>query len=329
MWLGEAIDDAALLRGRGTVGMFEVTVCSDGSFGLDGGAMFGVVPKTLWQQRIAADAENRVTLGTNCVVVRTGQAVVLIETGIGNKQSAKMKAIHKHQEQLPQSLEAAGVRPADVTHVVNTHLHFDHCGWNTTLHADGSATPTFPNARYFCAAGELASGRQQRDRDRVSYLGQNYDPVIAAGQMTLIDAGGAGGFTPDDARLKGPELLPPVTIQTGTEIVPGVYVEVLPGHTPDVLGVHIESKSHGGAAEHACYPSDLMPTTRHLDPTWVMAYDLDPLRCIEERKRFLQRSIPEQWLVLFTHDHQMPAAYLEWNEKGKPVVKTQETGNRK
>jgi glyoxylase-like metal-dependent hydrolase (beta-lactamase superfamily II) len=315
-----AIDDAALVRGRRRVGEFELTICSDGSFLLDGGAMFGVVPKTLWQKRIQADANNCILMGTNCVVVRTGSAVVLIETGIGNKQSEKMKAIQQNQEQLPTSLQVAGVTPDEVTHVVNSHLHFDHCGWNTTLHADGSVTPTFKNARYFAAAGELAHGRLQLDRDKVSYLGPNYDPLIASGQMTLIDLGGARGFTKDDVRLKGPGELPPVEVQTSAEIVPGVWVEEFPGHTPHMFGVHVESVAHGGATEHACYVSDLMPTSRHLDPTWVMGFDLDPLRCIEERKKFLKRAIGEKWLVLFTHDHQVPAAYLGWNDKGKPVV---------
>jgi glyoxylase-like metal-dependent hydrolase (beta-lactamase superfamily II) len=320
-----AIDESALVRGRRLVGDCQITICTDGSFLLDGGAMFGVVPKTLWQQRMAADADNRVRLGTNCVVVQTGAAVVLIETGIGNKQSAKMRGIHQNKELLLESLAAAGVGLDDVTHVVNTHLHFDHCGWNTTLHADGSVTPTFRNARYFAAAGEMASGRLQRDRDRVSYLGPNYDPVIANGQMTLIDVNGAGGFTADDARLKGPEALPPVTIQQTAEITPGVWVEVLPGHTPDVLGVHIEGATQGGvqggAKEHACFASDLIPTSRHLEPTWVMGYDLDPLRCIEERKRFLKRAVAEDWLVLFPHDHEVPMAQLAWNEKGKAVVR--------
>jgi glyoxylase-like metal-dependent hydrolase (beta-lactamase superfamily II) len=298
-------DDSQLVRARLRVGEAEAVVCSDGTFRLDGGAMFGVVPKTLWSQRMAADAENRVLLGLNTVVVRTGAAVVVIETGLGNKVSEKMRGIHQNEARLMASLAAAGVALEEVTHVVNTHLHWDHCGWNTTLHADGSVTPTFPNARYFAAAGELAHGRLQLERDRVSYLGPNYDPVIAAGQMTLIELGGEGG-----AAEAG------VPVQTTAEIVPGVWVESLPGHTASMLGVHVES---GG--EHACYVGDLIPTHHHLDPTWVMGYDLDPLRVIEERKRFLRRAIEERWLVLFTHDHQVPAAYVEWNEKGKPVVR--------
>ena len=308
------------MRARRALGDLELIVCSDGSFLLDGGAMFGVVPKPLWEKRTLADAENRILMGLNTVVVRMGSAVVLIETGIGNKQTAKGREIFQNQERLPASLAAADVRMEEVTHVVNTHLHFDHCGWNTTLGADGVVRPTFPNARYFAAAGELAHGRRQLERDRVSYLAPNYDPLIASGQMTLIDLGGAGGFTAEDVRLRGEDGLPPVRIQTSAEIVAGVWVEAFPGHTASMLGVHIEARSQGGATERACYMGDLFPTHNHLDPTWVMGYDLDPLRCIEERKRFLARAIPERWRVLFTHDHQVPAAYVEWNERGKPVV---------
>lgn len=286
--------DAELVRGRFTLGDFEVTLCSDGTYLLDGGAMFGVVPKTLWSKRTVPDEENRILLGLNTVVVRTGTATILIETGIGNKQSEKMIQIHQNQARLPASLAAAGIRPEEVTHVINTHLHFDHCGWNTTLQPDGSITPTFPNARYFVHEGEVKHGRLQLDRDRVSYLAANYEPLLASGQMTLL-SGRPGSFE--------------------SQIVPGVSVEMFPGHTATMLGVHIQSGDR-----HACYTGDLYPTTHHLDPTWVMGYDLDPLTCIAERKRILAKAIPEQWLVLFTHDHQVPAATLALNDKGKPVA---------
>jgi glyoxylase-like metal-dependent hydrolase (beta-lactamase superfamily II) len=289
-----------LIRAHGTLGDFELTVCTDGTYLLDGGAMFGVVPKTLWQKRIQADEENRILLGLNTVVVRTGKHTIVIETGIGNKQPAKLRQIHQNQELLPASLTAAGVRPEEVDIVINSHLHFDHCGWNTTLHSDGSVTPTFPNARYFAHAGEVAHGHLQLDRDRVSYLSPNYDPLIASGQMTLLTS---------------------EAIRTNSEIVRGVSVELFPGHTAQLLGIHIESKSHAGSTQHACYISDLIPTALHLDPTWVMGYDLDPLTCIAERKRFYERAIPEEWLVLFTHDHHTPMARIIVNEKGKPVVK--------
>jgi len=282
--------DSQLVRARAALGDFELTVCTDGTYLLDGGAMFGVVPKPMWEKRAPADEQNRILLGLNTVVVRTGKHVVVIETGIGNKQSAKMREIQGNQELLPQSLAAAGVRLEEVDVVINTHLHFDHCGWNTTLHGDGSVTPTFPNARYFAHRGEVEHGHLQLDRDKVSYLSPNYDPLVESGQMTLIN-------TPT------------------AEIVPGVSVEVFPGHTAQMMAVHVES-----AGQHACYISDLIPTAMHLDVTWAMGYDLDPVRTIAERKRFYARAIPEQWLVLFTHDHRTPMARIMLNDKGKPVV---------
>jgi glyoxylase-like metal-dependent hydrolase (beta-lactamase superfamily II) len=290
---------AGLVRARAQVGEFELTVCTDGSYRLDGGAMFGVVPKPLWQARMPADERNRILLGLNTVVVRTGKQTVVIETGIGNKQSPKMRAIHCNQELLPRSLAAAGVRMAEVDVVINTHLHFDHCGWNTTLLADGSVVPTFPNARYFAHRGEVEHGHLQLDRDRVSYLSPNYDPLIASGQMTLLNDAG---------------------IAADPEICPGISVEVFAGHTAQMMAVHIESKSHGGGSEHACYISDLIPTSAHLDPTWVMGYDLDPLETIAQRKRFYSRAIPERWLVLFTHDHERPMGRIGLNEKGNPMM---------
>jgi glyoxylase-like metal-dependent hydrolase (beta-lactamase superfamily II) len=314
--------DDSLIRARHILGSLELTVCTDGTFLLDGGAMFGVVPKTLWSLRAPADANNNILLGLNALVLRLESALVIIETGLGNKLSPKLREIHQNHELLPASLAAAGIRPEDVTHVLNTHLHFDHCGWNTTLHPDGSVTPTFPNARYFFAAGELAHGRLQHDRDRVSYLSPNYDPLLASRQLTLLDPHGRGNFTPDDARLRNPEApdLPPPVIQTSLEILPGLTVEPFPGHTADMLAVHIQSRSSGGKAEHAVYTGDLFPTHHHLDPTWVMGYDLDPIRCIDERKRFLSRAIPEDWLLIFPHDHHLPATRVTLNDKGRPVA---------
>jgi glyoxylase-like metal-dependent hydrolase (beta-lactamase superfamily II) len=294
-----------LVRARTSLGDFELTVCTDGTYLLDGGAMFGVVPKTLWQKRIRPNQDNEILMGLNSVVVRTGQHAVVIETGIGNRQTPKMRAIFENQALLLQSYAAAGIDPDEVDIVINTHLHFDHCGWNTTLHPDGSVTPTFRNARYFAHAGEVAHGHLQLDRDRVSYLSPNYDPLIESGQMTLLDIAGIGATA---------------------AICPGISVELFPGHTAQMMGVHIEpprateSRAAPPGRPHACYIGDLIPTAHHLDPTWVMGYDLDPLRTIEERKRFYVRAIPERWLVLFTHDHSTPMARIALNEKGKPVV---------
>ena len=286
------------IRGRTTLGDFEITILSDGWYLLDGGAMFGVVPKTLWQKRAPADENNNILLGLNTVIVRTGKHTVAIETGIGNKLPPKLRDIHAAKEQLPHAFAVAGIRPEAIDVVINSHLHFDHCGWNTTRTPDGAIVPTFPNARYFAHRGEVDHGHLQLDRDAVSYISANYDPLVSSGQMTLLDT-------------KPGEITP---------IVPGISVECFPGHTAQLLAVHIESPGPKSDARHACYISDLIPTSAHLDATWVMGYDLDPVRCIAERKRFYARAIPEQWLVLFTHDHHTPCARITLNDKGKPVV---------
>ncbi len=287
-------DTHDLIRGRARVGDFDLTVLTDGPYLLDGGAMFGVVPKPMWQRRTTPDAENRILLGTNTVLLRDGKQTIVIETGIGNKLDEKMRGIFGAQKVLPAAFAAAGVRLDEVDVVVNSHLHFDHCGWNTTRRADGQIEPTFKNARYFAHRGEVENGRLQRERDAVSYIAANYEPLIETGQMTLLET--RAGAT--------------------EEIVPGISVELFPGHTAQMMAVHIES---GG--EHAVYISDLIPTSAHLDVTWCMGYDLDPLSVIEERKRFYQRAIAEEWLVLFTHDHHTPFGRVTVNEKGKPVMK--------
>jgi glyoxylase-like metal-dependent hydrolase (beta-lactamase superfamily II) len=287
-------DTDKLVRARTTLGDFELTVLSDGTYFLDGGAMFGVVPKPLWERRAPADELNRILLGTNTVVVRTGKHTVVIETGIGNKLPPKFAEIFEAKQQLPQAFAAAGISMTEVDIVINTHLHFDHCGWNTTLTADGKVVPTFPNARYFAHRGEVEHGHLQLERDAVSYISENYDPLVESGQMALLEDN-------------------PGSV---TEIVTGISVEVYPGHTAQLMAVNIDSNGR-----RACYISDLIPTSAHLDPTWVMGYDLDPVTCIAQRKRFYSRAIPENWLVLFTHDHHRPMGYIEWNQRGKPVLR--------
>lgn len=274
---------------RITIGDFEVTVLSDGTYELDGGAFFGVVPKVLWEKRVQADARNMLKVGTNCLLVRDGRQTVLVETGIGSKLSEKAQGIHKNQARLMKSFEEAGVAPDEVDIVINTHLHFDHCGWNT-YYRDGKAVATFPRAKYFVQRGEVEHAHEQHERDRVSYMTDNYDPLIENGQMQLLVG---------DA-----------------EIAPGISVKRFPGHTRDLQAVMVRS---GGAT--LCYPSDLIPTTNHLDPTWVMGYDLYPLTSIASRHRFYEEAIPKKWLVAFTHDHETPLAYVEMGEKGRPVAR--------
>lgn len=274
---------------RTSLGDFELTVISDGGYYLDGGSLFGVVPKVLWEKRLPADEKNRIRIGTTVLIIRTGQHTVLVETGIGNKLPEKSRQIYDNEERLLTELEEAKVAPDEVDIVINTHLHFDHCGWNTVI-KNGRPVATFPRAKYYVQQGELERAHEQHERDRVSYLTDNYDPLVASGQMQL---------------LRG-----------STEIVPGVSVRVYPGHTRHHQAVIVTSGS-----QTACYIGDLIPTTAHLPPTWVMAYDLFPLETIASRHRFYEESIPQRWLTVFTHDLHNPWAYVEKDEKGRLVAR--------
>jgi glyoxylase-like metal-dependent hydrolase (beta-lactamase superfamily II) len=264
---------------RITLGDVEITHVHDGTYYLDGGAFFGVVPKVLWQRRLPADEMNRISGAMNSLLVRAGKYTVLVETGMGNKLPEKAKQIYCPQEKLLENLAADGFHPEQIDIVINTHLHFDHCGWNTVCR-NGQVEPTFPNARYYVQEGEWQHAVRQLERDRVSYISDNYDPLVRSGQMQLL--------------------------QGDQEIVPGISVEVYPGHTRHMQAVMIR-----GGGQTMCYISDLIPTVAHLDLTWVMAYDLFPLDTIESRKKFYAEAIPEKWLVAFTHDPAIPWAYLE------------------
>src|SRR5580704_8648213 len=274
---------------RTTLGDFELTVVSDGTYFLDGGAFFGVIPKTMWSKKVTVDEQNRLDAGLNSLLVRTGDKNILIETGIGNKLPEKLVQIFKQPAKLLDNLQAAGVVPEDIDIVINTHLHFDHCGWNTMRRGD-QVVPTFPKAKYYVQRQEWEHGCLQLERDAISYMSPNYDPLIESGQMVLLDG---------DA-----------------EIVPGISVKTFPGHTANMQAVIVES---GGRT--ACYISDLIPTTAHIDITWGMSFDLYPLQTIESKKQYYAKSIAEKWLTVFTHDAKTPWAYVEKDEVGKMVAK--------
>src|SRR5260370_30158347 len=236
---------------RITLGDFELSIFSDGTYPLDGGAFFGVVPKIMWSRKVAADEKNYVQAGLNSLLIRTGKQTVLVETGMGNKLSERMVKFYGQPAQLLANLAASGVTPDDIDIVINTHLHFDHCGWNT-VRKDGRIAPTFPRAKYYAPEGEWQYARRPSERDAISYIPDNYDPLVQSGQMTL---------------LKG-----------GEEIVPGISVKPSPGHTASMQAVIIESGRHT-----ACYISDLIPTTAHIDVTWCMGFDLYPLQTLEPK----------------------------------------------
>jgi glyoxylase-like metal-dependent hydrolase (beta-lactamase superfamily II) len=270
---------------RMSLGDFELSVFSDGIYPLDGGAFFGVVPKVMWSRKVVADEKNFVWAGLNSLLVRTGKQNILIETGIGNKLSERMVKIYGQPAKLLDNLGAGGVSPDEIDIVINTHLHFDHCGWNTVRKGDRVA-PTFPKAKYYVQEGEWQHAQEQHVRDAVSYISDNYNPLIESGQMEL---------------LRGDR-----------EIAPGISVKVFSGHTAHMQAVVVTS---GGKT--ACYISDLMPTSNHLDLTWLMAFDLYPLETINNKRRYYEQALPGKWLTVFTHDDAVPWAYVEQDSAGK------------
>jgi glyoxylase-like metal-dependent hydrolase (beta-lactamase superfamily II) len=274
---------------RMSLGDFELSIVSDGKYPLDGGAFFGVVPKVMWSRKAAADERNFITAGLNSLLIRTGSQNVLVETGIGNKLPDKMIKVYGQPAQLLDNLAATGMSPEDIDIVINTHLHFDHCGWNTMRQGD-RVVATFPKAKYYVQEGEWQHAQKQHIRDAVSYISDNYNLLIESGQMQLLSG--------------------------DQEIVPGISVKLFPGHTMNMQAVVVTS---GGKT--ACYISDLIPTSAHIDLTWVMAFDLSPIDTIDSRKRYYAQALPEKWLTVFTHDDAVPWAYIEKDTAGKLVVR--------
>jgi glyoxylase-like metal-dependent hydrolase (beta-lactamase superfamily II) len=272
-----------------TLGDFELSIFSDGTYPLDGGAFFGVIPKVMWSRKVTADERNYVQAGLNSLLIRTGKQTVLVETGMGNKLSERMIKFYGQPAKLLANLSAAGIAPEDIDIVINTHLHFDHCGWNTVRGKDGKIAPTFPRAKYYAPEGEWQYARRPSERDAISYISENYDQLVESGQMTL---------------LKG-----------GEQIVPGISVKTFPGHTAHMQAVIVESRGRT-----ACYISDLIPTTAHIDLTWGMSFDLYPLQTIESKKQYYAKAIPEKWLTVFTHDPKVPWAFVEKDDAGKMVA---------
>ncbi len=276
------------------LGRFDLRVVSDGEFRLDGGAMFGVVPKSMWERAKPPDEKNRIRMGTNCLLVAAGRELVLIDTGIGDKHDEKFLDLHafdRGQRRLPDAIRAAGFEAGDVTHVVLTHLHFDHCGWNTRRDASGRAVPTFPNARYWLNRGEVEHARNPNERDRASYFPDNWEPLIAAGVAELFD---------DEA-----------------EVIPGLRAVKAPGHNADMCVVTIDGGPASAAPERAVFWADLVPTVAHVPYPWIMGYDLYPVTTLESKKRWLPRAAAEGWLGCFEHDADTPWARLVAEKPGR------------
>ncbi|MBZ5515543.1 MAG: MBL fold metallo-hydrolase [Acidobacteriia bacterium] len=260
------------------LGKFELFAFTDGTFALDGGQMFGVVPKSLWERKIPADDRNRVRMSLTCVLVRTGTHNVLVETGIGDKFAPKYADIYGIEKSttLPAELAKLGLGPDDIDIVINTHLHFDHCGWNTRRE-NGRIVPTFPRARYYIQRGEWDHALHPTERDAASYVAEFFRPTEAQTEF-----------------LEGDQ-----------EILPGISVEVMPGHTRNLQCVQIESEG-----EWACFISDLVPTRHHLPYPWIMAFDLYPLDTLASRHCLLPRLAEQGALLIFPHDPDTPWARL-------------------
>jgi glyoxylase-like metal-dependent hydrolase (beta-lactamase superfamily II) len=262
------------------LGDLEFIVLTDGTLRLDGGAMFGVVPKPMWEKKARADERNRIVLAMNCLLIRAAGKTILVETGAGDKWDAKRRDIYAFEgsPRLPEQLAQRGVKPQDVDIVINTHLHFDHCGWDTRL-VDGKARPTFPNAKYIVQRKDFEHAKQPTERDRASFMLDNYMPIEEARQWELLDG--------------------------EKQIVTGVSAFPAPGHTHAMQCVKLES---GGKT--AIFLADLVPTTAHLPLAWIMGFDLFPLTTLENKKKMLPQIAHGNWLALFAHDTKVRAAYL-------------------
>jgi glyoxylase-like metal-dependent hydrolase (beta-lactamase superfamily II) len=267
-------------------GDFEITHVRAGSYRWDGGTFFGVVPKTLWGRKTAPDELNRIPVAFNCYVIRTGKHTILIETGAGDKlddRARERMALPPKHVDLREIVAAEGIDPESIDIVINSHLHFDHCGGNTVL-TDAGPLPAFPRARYFATREEWAWAHRRHSRDGISYNDSNYDPLVECGRMVLT------GFD--------------------HEVAPGVWMRRAPGHNPNMCIVTAES---GGRT--FCFWSDLVPTVNHTQPTWVAAFDLDPVETIDQKSRLLARAAAEGWVCGFGHDPKVGFARIERDEK--------------
>ena len=280
------LDHDGLPLSRSTnVGSIRIHGIEAGVQQLDGGAMFGVVPKPLWERRIPADTRNRIPLALRCLLVEAPNALVLIDTGIGSKESEKFHDIYGvsnagDPSRLEDGIRHAGFDPADVDIVLSTHLHFDHAGGNTVREPDGRIRPAFPQARHVVQKGEVVFAASNNERIQASYRPENFDPISEAGLWDLVEG--------------------------VAEVTAGIRVVPTPGHTPFHQSVMVESDG-----EAACFLADVCPTTAHLPLPWIMGYDLEPLVTLESKRSLWQRALEGDWLLVFQHDPRVPWGRLD------------------
>ena len=272
------------------VGEFRIARILDHVHWWDGGTFFGVVPKTLWSKKAEPDDRNRIPVAFNCYLIEGRGHTILVETGCGDKPDERMRermSLAPDAAPLTEVIAQHGFDPESIDIVINSHLHWDHCGGNTIL--DGAtrgagARPAFPRARYFASRGEWEHAHERLSRDGVSYNDLNYDPLVDSGQMTLVDGDG--------------------------EVSPGVWMRRAPGHNRDMCVITVES---GG--ETFCFLSDLTPTAAHVQPTWVLAFDLYPLQTIENKHLWLGAAADGNWICGFGHEVEMAFARIRRHPK--------------
>jgi glyoxylase-like metal-dependent hydrolase (beta-lactamase superfamily II) len=273
------------------IGALNVHAIQAGGQRLDGGAMFGVVPKPLWERRIPADERNRIQLGMRCLLIEHPSGLILIDSGAGNKENAKFHDIYgvenagaNGRTALEDGLAQVGVSPEQIAFLISTHLHFDHAGGNTFIDDAGVVRPTFPRARYFVQRGEYEFATHPNERTAASYFDRNYVPTLESGQLELLEG--------------------------ESEIVDGIGVIVTPGHVPYHQSIVIRS---GG--ETAIFLGDLVPTHAHLPLPWIMGYDVEPLVTLESKRGLLKRVEQENWTVIFEHDAVVPWGRVQFDGK--------------
>jgi glyoxylase-like metal-dependent hydrolase (beta-lactamase superfamily II) len=271
------------------LGALTLTPLFDAHFRLDGGAMFGVVPKPLWEKRAPADERNRIQLATRPLLVR-GEQLMLIDAGIGNKMDPKSVDIYAIDRtwNLEHSLAGLGLGVDDIRIALASHLHFDHCGGFTTRTEAGDIRPTFPNARYVVRAGEWEDARHPHERNRASYLQDDFVPLERAGVLDLVDG---------DA-----------------EVMPGVRLRWTGGHARNHQVIMIE-----GGGRTAVFTADMIPTTAHIDEPWIMGYDLYPMETLAFKRAFVREAIDREYLIFFEHDPKIAAGYIREKDRKKYV----------
>ena len=273
------------------IGSWTLHTIETGRFGLDGGAMFGIVPKPLWERRIAADELNRIPMHARCLLLSSADRLVLIDNGIGTKQDQKFRKIYAVDDQtmnLDASLRSAGFHRSDITDVILTHLHFDHCGGSTEV-VDGKLCIAFPNAIFHVQGAHWDWARQGNVREKASFFPENLDPLAASGQLNLIDG--------------------------RNELFEGVDLIPVDGHTRamQLVRVHYADRS-------LLYAADLLPTHAHLAPAWNMGYDLWPMTTIEEKGRLLEQATDGGWQLYFEHDPTVGLCDVVMGERGPEIA---------